>query len=163
MICQQHNNLIWRWFHSYCEKKSFFQKIERKRTYIIRILFFLKLVVDQWKWQLSILNIFYVFFRNGSFTSGSSNDFGADNEEEDEDDPHDPRDPRGRGSALLRVIEAGDIENSLDRPDGGPALGGKKRMLMKQGKTAMSAKHKAMMAGAAVKRLRNWSKTIQKA
>ena len=65
------------------------------------------------------------------------------------------RDPRGRGSALLRVIEAGDIENSLDRPDGGPALGGKKRMLMKQGKTAMSAKHKAMMAGAATKRLRN--------
>ena len=37
------------------------------------------------------------------------------------------------------VTPAGDIENSLDRPDGGPALGGKKRMLMKQGKTAMSA------------------------
>ena len=99
--------------------------------------------------------LFSVSLRNGSFTSGSSNDFGADNEEEDEDDPHDPRDPRGRGSALLRVIEAGDMENSLDRPDGGPALGGKKRMLMKQGKTVMSAKHKAMMAGAATKRLRN--------
>jgi len=98
--------------------------------------------------------------RNGSFTSGSSNDFGADNEEEDEDDPHDPRDPRGRGSALhtnslLRVIEGGDMENSIDRPDGVPGLGGKKRMLMKQGKTAMSAKNKAMMAGAAAKRLRN--------
>ena len=111
---------------------------------------------------VSVLNFFSVSFRNGSFTSGSSNDFGADNEEEDEDDPHDPRDPRGRGSALhtnslLRVIEGGDMENSLDRPDGGPALhlGGKKRMLMKQGKTSMSAKHKAMMAGAATKRLRN--------
>ena len=98
-----------------------------------------------------------VSFRNGSFTSGSSNDFGADNEEEDEDEPHDSRNPMSRGNALLRVIEAGDMENSLDRPDGTPALhlGGKKRMLMKQGKTTMSAKHKAMMAGAATKRLRN--------
>jgi len=58
---------------------------------------------------------------------------------------------------LLRVIEAGDLENSLDMPDGGPALhlGGKQRMLMKQGKTTMSAKHKAMMAGVATKGLRN--------
>jgi len=53
------------------------------------------------------------------------------------------------------VTPAGDMENSLNRPDGGSALGGKKRMLMKQSETAMSAKHKAMMAGAAVKRLRN--------
>ena len=37
------------------------------------------------------------------------------------------------------VTPAGDMENSLNRPDGGPALGGKKRMLMKQGKTAMLA------------------------
>jgi len=49
------------------------------------------------------------------------------------------------------VTPTGDMEHRLDRPNGGPALGGKKRMLMKQGKTAMSAKHKAMMAGAAVK------------
>jgi len=34
------------------------------------------------------------------------------------------------------VTLAGDMENSLNRPDGGPALDGKKRMLMKQGKTA---------------------------
>jgi len=47
------------------------------------------------------------------------------------------------------------MENSLDLPNGGPALGGQRRRIMKQGKTAMSAKHKAMMAGAAAKRLRN--------
>ena len=45
--------------------------------------------------------------------NGSSNDFGADNEEED--NPRDPRDPRGRGNALLRVIEAGDIGQMVDQ------------------------------------------------
>ena len=50
------------------------------------------------------------------------------------------------GTLLLRVIESGDIDTSMDRPDGTPNLSGKQRMLMKQGKTAMSAKHKAMMA-----------------
>merc|ERR1712062_332474 len=54
---------------------------------------------------------------------------------------------------LLRVMEFGDIDTSMDCPDGTPNLSGKQRMLMKQGKTAMSAKHKAMMAGATVKRL----------
>ena len=44
-------------------------------------------------------------------------------------------------------MESGDIDTSMDRPDGTPNLSGKQRMLMKQGKTAMSAKHKAMMAG----------------
>lgn len=87
--------------------------------------------------------------RNGSVTSGSSNSFGADNEDEDEEDQ------KYRGSTLLRVMESGDIDTSMDRPDGTPNLSGKQRMLMKQGKTAMSAKHKAMMAGATVKRLRN--------
>ena len=47
--------------------------------------------------------------------NGSSNDFGADNEEEDEDNPRDPRDPRGRGNALLRVIETDDIGQMVDR------------------------------------------------
>ena len=94
-------------------------------------------------------NVFYYVFRNGSVTSGSSNSFGADNEDEDEEDQ------KYRGSTLLRVMESGDIDTSMDRPDGTPNLSGKQRMLMKQGKTAMSAKHKAMMAGATVKRLRN--------
>lgn len=49
----------------------------------------------------------------------------------------------------------GEIDTSLDGAGGGGGLSGKQRMLIKQGKGAMSAKHKAMMANAAVKRLRN--------
>jgi len=95
--------------------------------------------------------------RNGSVTSNSSGpSFGADNEAE-EDELEDLGQRSNRGSNLLRVLESGDIENSLDRPDAavGASLSGKQRMLVKQGKTAMSAKHKAMKFDAAVKRLRN--------
>ena len=73
-------------------------------------------------------NVFYHIFRNGSVTSGSSNSFGADNEDEDEEDQ------KYRGSTLLRVMESGDIDTSMDRPDGTPNLSGKQRMLMKQGR-----------------------------
>ena len=53
-------------------------------------------------------------------------------------------------------MESGDIDNSsLDRPDGTPNLSVKQRMLIKQGKTAMSAKQRAMRAEATVNRLRS--------
>ena len=58
---------------------------------------------------------------------------------------------RRRGNPLLRLDA--DIEEGGGK--GGGALSGKQRMLVKQGKGAMGAKHKAMMASAAVKRLRN--------
>ena len=99
--------------------------------------------------------------RNGSVTSNNSSgpSFGADNEEDNDDDLEDTLPRSNRASNLLRVLESGDIDNtSLDRPDAAPpsgGLSGKQRMLVKQGKTAMSAKHKAMRVDAALKRLRN--------
>ena len=77
--------------------------------------------------------------------SGSGSESGS---EEDEDD-----DNRRKGNPLMRC--EGDIDTSLDAGGGAGSLSGKQRMLIKQGKTAMSAKHKAMMSGAALKRLRS--------
>lgn len=84
--------------------------------------------------------------RKPSLTS-MSNSENSDSENSDEEGS------TRRGNPLMRV--EGEIDTSIGGGGGSSALSGKQRMLIKQGKTAMSAKHKAMMAGAAVKRLRN--------
>ena len=85
--------------------------------------------------------------RKSSISSGSGSGSGSGSEDEDEENGR-------KGNPLMRL--EGDIDTSLDGAGGGGgALSGKQRMLIKQGKTAMSAKHKAMTSGAALKRLRS--------
>jgi hypothetical protein len=91
--------------------------------------------------------------RKGSSVSGGSSGSGSQTGGSDEDD-EDEEGGRRQGNPLMRCD--GEVDTSLDGAGGaGGGLSGKQRMLMKQGKGAMGAKHDAMKASAAVKRLRN--------
>ena len=86
--------------------------------------------------------------RKSSISSGSGSGSGSGSESEEDEENN-----RRKGNPLMRC--EGDIDTSLDAGGAGASLSGKQRMLIKQGKGAMSAKHKAMMSNAALKRLRS--------
>lgn len=83
--------------------------------------------------------------KNGSLSSrkGSLSSSGSISEDEESG---------RRGNPLMKC--EGEIDTSLEGGGPGGGLSGKQRMLIKQGKGAMAAKHKAMMATTAVRRLR---------
>ena len=87
--------------------------------------------------------------RKSSISSGSGSGSGSGSDDDDDDNN------RRKGNPLMRC--EGDIDTSLEAAGGGGAggLSGKQRMLIKQGKGAMGAKHNAMKSGAALKRLRS--------
>lgn len=89
--------------------------------------------------------------RKGSFDSSGSS--GGSSGSGDDGDDEEAGGSRRRGNPLMRC--EGEIDTSLGQAGSGGNASGKERMLIKAGKTAMSAKHKAMKTSAAVKRLRN--------
>ena len=85
--------------------------------------------------------------RNGPIEKKSSDSSSEDDDDDDEDDEE------GGKKNLFANLE-GDIDMELSTDGPGGQLSGKQRMLIKQGKSAMSAKHKAMKAMQAMRKMK---------
>ena len=86
--------------------------------------------------------------RKSSISSGSGSGSGSGSDDDDDDDNN-----RRKGNPLMRC--EGDIDTDIGAGGAGASLSGKQRMLIKQGKGAMGAKHNAMKSQAVLKRLRS--------